>query len=177
MKVQLTQIFILLFSWSLLQGQHTTNPLQHISSENIGPTVFGGRVVDIEVNPDNPVEFYVAYASGGLWHTTNNGQSLIPIFDKQPVISIGDFAVIWETPRTLIVGTGEVNSSRSSYYGKGIFRSTDNGDSWSFIGLEDIVQKRMGKNSIGFTTNSDQTKIDAKKIAYFSFSTTVLGYF
>lgn len=137
MKVQLTQIFILLFYWSLLQGQDTTNPLQHITSENIGPTVFGGRVVDIEVNPDNPVEFYVAYASGGLWHTTNNGQSLTPIFDNQPVISIGDFAVIWDAPRTLIVGTGEVNSSRSSYYGKGIFRSTDNGDSWSFIGLED----------------------------------------
>ena len=47
---------------------------------SIGPSVMSGRVVDIEVNPDDPTEFYVAYATGGLWHSTNNGQSFTSIF-------------------------------------------------------------------------------------------------
>ena len=45
---------------------------------NVGPSVMSGRVVDVDANPDDPTEFYVAYASGGLWYTTNNGQSLPP---------------------------------------------------------------------------------------------------
>ncbi len=49
--------------------------INHIPFRNIGPTVMSGRVDDIEVNPTDPTEFYVAYATGGLWHTTNNGQS------------------------------------------------------------------------------------------------------
>ena len=52
-----------------------------------------GRVVDLDVNPKDPTEFYVAYATGGLWHTTNNGQSFIPLFDHQDIIGIGDIAV------------------------------------------------------------------------------------
>ncbi|MBX9733664.1 MAG: hypothetical protein K2X37_06360, partial [Chitinophagaceae bacterium] len=46
---------------------------------NVGPAVMSGRVVDIEVNPAEPTEFYVAYATGGLWHTVNNGQSFVPV--------------------------------------------------------------------------------------------------
>jgi hypothetical protein len=85
-----------------------------IKFRNIGPTVMSGRVDDIEANPEDPTEFYVAYATGGLWHTTNNGLSFTPIFDSADVIGIGDIAVNWKT-RTIWVGTGEVNSSRSSY--------------------------------------------------------------
>ena len=64
-----------------------------IKFENIGPTVFSGRVVDIDVHPEDPTIFYVAYASGGLWKTTNNGQSFEPIFDNEAVMTIGDIAV------------------------------------------------------------------------------------
>ena len=77
-----------------------------------------GRVVDVDANPEDPTEFYVAYASGGLWHTNNNGQSFTPVFDSEDVITIGDIAVNWST-HTIWVGTGEVNSSRSSYSGIG----------------------------------------------------------
>ena len=52
------------------------SPLKDISFRNIGPTIMSGRVDDLEVNPADPTEFYVAYATGGLWHTTNNGQSI-----------------------------------------------------------------------------------------------------
>ena len=81
---------------------------------NVGPTIMSGRVVDIDANPEDPTEFYVAYATGGLWHTTNNGQSFIPIMDSIDVLFIGDIAVNWQN-RTIWVGTGEVNSSRSSW--------------------------------------------------------------
>ena len=60
---------------------------------NIGPSVMSGRVTDLAVNPDAPHEFYVAYASGGLWYTQNNGTSFIPIMDNSPTQNIGDIAV------------------------------------------------------------------------------------
>jgi photosystem II stability/assembly factor-like uncharacterized protein len=108
--------------------------VNNVKFRNIGPTVMSGRVDDIEANPDDPTEFYVAYASGGLWHTTNNGQSFTPIFDSAEVISIGDIAVNWKT-RTIWVGTGEVNSSRSSYSGIGVYKSKDEGKTWEYLGL------------------------------------------
>lgn len=108
--------------------------LNEIKFRNIGPTVMSGRVSDLDVNPDDPTEFYVSYASGGLWHTTNNGQSFKPVFDSADVLTIGDIAVNWNT-RTIWVGTGEVNSSRSSYSGLGIYKSANNGKSWEYMGL------------------------------------------
>src|SRR5215212_3121443 len=116
------------------QALESRSVLNTIAFRNIGPSVMSGRVVDVEANPADPTEFYVAYASGGLWHTTNNGQSFTPIFDSADVITIGDIAVNWKT-RTIWVGTGEVNSSRSSYAGIGIFKSKDNGKSWQYLGL------------------------------------------
>lgn len=112
----------------------TTGQFQQIPFRSVGPTVMSGRVVDIDVNPLKPSEFYVAYASGGLWHTTNNGTSFSPIFDHEAVMTIGDIAVNWES-RTLYVGTGENNSSRSSYSGIGMYKSTNNGQTWEHLGL------------------------------------------
>ncbi len=108
--------------------------LKEISFRNIGPSVMSGRVVDMDVNPADPTEFYVAYATGGLWYTRNNGQSLVPIFDKENVIGIGDIAVNWAA-HIIWVGTGEANSSRSSYSGLGVYKSTDNGKNWQYLGL------------------------------------------
>jgi photosystem II stability/assembly factor-like uncharacterized protein len=111
-----------------------SSPLKDIKFRNIGPSNMSGRVVDIEVNPANPTEFYVAYASGGLWYSNNNGQSLVPIFEKEGAYSIGDIAVNWSS-RIIWVGTGESNSSRSSYSGNGMYKSTDNGKNWEYLGL------------------------------------------
>src|SRR4029079_16546618 len=117
----------------MLQKQSLVNGIKF---RNIGPSIMSGRVVDIEANPEDPTEFYVAYASGGLWYTTNNGQSFVPVFDSADVITIGDVAVNWNSkPRTIWVGTGEVNSSRSSYSGIGVYKSTDNGKHWEYLGL------------------------------------------
>jgi photosystem II stability/assembly factor-like uncharacterized protein len=123
-----------------LQSLHQRKALErsstvnHVKFRNIGPTVMSGRVADIEANPADPTEFYVAYATGGLWHTTNNGLSFTSLFDSADVIGIGDIAVNWKT-KTIWVGTGEVNSSRSTYAGIGVYKSNDNGKSWQYLGL------------------------------------------
>ncbi|MBT8219028.1 MAG: glycosyl hydrolase, partial [Bacteroidia bacterium] len=105
-----------------------------IEFESIGPTVFSGRVVDIDVHPEDPSIFYVAYASGGLWKTENNGMSFKPIFDNEVVMTLGDIAVNWEN-NIIWVGTGENNSSRSSYAGVGMYKSMDEGKTWEYKGL------------------------------------------
>src|SRR5215470_15484906 len=110
--------------------------LNSFAFRNIGPAVMSGRVVDLDANPDDPTEFYVAYATGGLWHTTNNGQSFTPIFDSTDVLFIGDIAVNWSaSPRIIWVGTGEANSSRSSYAGIGVYKTSDEGKHWEYLGL------------------------------------------
>ena len=108
--------------------------VKNIPFESIGPSVFSGRVSDVDVWEKDPTHFYVAYASGGLWKTENNGQSFTPLFDNEIVMTIGDIAVDWDK-NILWVGTGEVNSSRSSYSGVGMFKSTDGGKSWEHKGL------------------------------------------
>ena len=110
--------------------------VKNVPFTNIGPTIMSGRVVDFDVNPDNPNEFYVAYASGGLWYTNNNGTSFDPIADNAPTQNMGDIAVDWNAG-TIWIGTGESNSSRSSYAGIGILKSTDKGETWLNVGLPD----------------------------------------
>ncbi|MEZ4875395.1 MAG: glycosyl hydrolase [Flavobacteriaceae bacterium] len=115
----------------------TQNSLvKNLPFRNIGPSVMSGRVVDIAVNPVNPTEFYVGYASGGVWHTVNNGTSFEPVLDTSPTQNVGALAVDWKN-RTLWVGTGEVNASRSSYAGIGLLKSNDNGKTWQNTGLTD----------------------------------------
>lgn len=106
----------------------------NVPFRSVGPTIFSGRIVDLAVNPDDPSIFYVAYASGGLWKTTNNGNSFSPIFDHEMVMTIGDIAVDWDN-QVIWVGTGENNSSRSSYSGVGMYKSTDDGQTWQYLGL------------------------------------------
>ena len=118
------------------QSMTENSLVKNIVFKNIGPTVMSGRVTDLAVNPDNPTEFYVAYASGGLWHTVNNGTSFEPVMDTSQTQNIGDVAVDWKT-RTIWVGTGENNSSRSSYAGIGILKSSDGGKTWQNAGLKD----------------------------------------
>ena len=103
--------------------------VKNIEFKNIGPTIMSGRVVALEVNPQDPTKFYVAYASGGVWYTDNNGTSFQSISDEWPTQNIGEIAMDWGNG-ILWVGTGENNSSRSSYSGIGIITTNADGSKW-----------------------------------------------
>jgi photosystem II stability/assembly factor-like uncharacterized protein len=108
-----------------------------ITYRDIGPSRQGVRFVDFAVPLQQPYTFYAAVSSGGLWKTVNNGQSFEPIFENEKVISIGDIAVAPSNPSVVWVGTGEANCSRSTYYGDGMYKSTDAGKTWRNMGLRE----------------------------------------
>ena len=129
--------------------------VKNIEFRNIGPTIMSGRVVALEVNPQDPTQFYVAYASGGVWYTDNNGTSFKSISDDWPTQNIGEIAMDWNN-NILWVGTGENNSSRSSYSGIGILKTNADGSNWKNIGLHD--SHHIGKILIN-PENSDHVVI------------------
>lgn len=129
---QITLLFLLILQSAMAQNSMFTQ----VKAANIGPTIMSGRVVDVAVNPKNPTEFYVAYASGGLWYTNNNGTSFSPVMDSAETVNCGSVTVDW-TSGTIWVGTGEVNASRSSYAGVGVLKSSDKGKTWQNLGLND----------------------------------------
>lgn len=115
--------------------------LASVEYRNIGPFRAGGWVSDIAV-PEKPqtahlYTMYVATRSGGLFKTTNNGTTFEPIFDDQSVSSIGDVALAPSNPEIVWVGTGGADNARSTYYGDGVYKSTDGGKTWTHMGLED----------------------------------------
>ncbi|MFH2002306.1 MAG: glycosyl hydrolase [Planctomycetota bacterium] len=130
-------------SWEKHRSMAEQSIFRGLAWRSVGPVDQGGRLVDIEAMPGEPYSFYVAYASGGIWKTVNNGVTFEPLFDDQPCIIIGDVAIDPSNKNTLWVGTGENNSSRSSYGGMGIFRSEDGGISWVHAGLGD--SDRIGR--------------------------------
>ncbi len=108
---------------------------KNLKFTNVGPYNIGGRIVDVEACSEKPYTLFAAYASGGLWKTTNGGTTWKSLFDEEASIIMGDIAVHWPHAQTIWVGTGENNSSRSSYSGTGVYKSTDGGETWQHMGL------------------------------------------
>jgi photosystem II stability/assembly factor-like uncharacterized protein len=125
----------LLNSYQLRKKMAEQSILKEYPVRNIGPTVQGGRIIDMDVNIKSPKEFYVAYASGGVFKTVNNGITFEPVFDHLDAIGVGDIALSQTDSNILYVGTGEKNSSRSSYAGSGVYKTTDGGRTWKNLGL------------------------------------------
>jgi len=113
------------------------SPLLGLRFRSVGPEVQGGRIVDIEGIPRHPDALLVAFASGGLWRTDNRGGSWTPLFDRESSITIGDVAVADPEGHVIYVGSGENNSSRTSYAGTGVFKTADGGKTWVNVGLHD----------------------------------------
>jgi len=105
----------------------------------IGP-FRGGRVNAVSGVPGQPNTFYYGSVCGGLWKSTNAGRTWAPLFDGQPVASIGAIGVAPSNPNVLYVGTGEADMRDSISFGNGMYKSTDAGHTWKHIGLENTRQ-------------------------------------
>jgi photosystem II stability/assembly factor-like uncharacterized protein len=103
----------------------------------IGPrpvTFYGidsGRVTSLAIDPANPRIIYMGGAEGGVWKSTNAGESWTPLGDSQVSLAIGSIAIDPNNSNTIYVGTGEENFSGDSYYGAGILKSTNGGATWT----------------------------------------------
>ena len=109
---------------------------KNFKARAIGPAVMGGRVSDIAIDPRNPAVFFVGQSTGGLFKTNDNGVTFDPMFDKQPVQSIGAVAVAPSDSDVVWVGTGEPTDRNSAEWGNGMYRSADGGSTWQHVGLD-----------------------------------------
>jgi photosystem II stability/assembly factor-like uncharacterized protein len=104
---------------------------------NIGPANMGGRVDDFAVVESNPSTFFVGMASAGILKTTNGGTTFETVFTNEDVHSIGDLALAPSDPSVLYVGTGEPNNRQSTSWGGGVYKSTDAGKTFQYMGLKE----------------------------------------
>jgi len=143
----LKSIFILFIVLSALTTSYAQEDIKTTSESDepslsgmkfrsIGPAIASGRIADIAVNPDNPFEYYVAVASGGVWKTTNAGTTYTPIFDSQGSYSTGCVTIDPNNHNVIWVGSGENNNQRSVAYGDGVYKSEDRGKTWKNVGLK-----------------------------------------
>src|SRR5690242_20605592 len=105
----------------------------------IGP-FRGGRVLAVTGIPGDNRHFYFGAVDGGVWATQDAGRTWQPIFDSEPVGSIGAIAIAPSRPATLYVGTGEADMRSDIAQGNGMYKSTDGGAHWTHIGLANSRQ-------------------------------------
>lgn len=104
-----------------------------------GPYNIGGRITAIVVNPFNPSIMIVGAAAGGIFKTTNGGANWTAKTDQWPSLSVGSLAMHPVNPAIIYCGTGEGNSAIDVYPGFGMLKSTDMGETWNIIGMEDVL--------------------------------------
>src|SRR6266508_3626401 len=100
----------------------------------------GGRVLAVSGVRGEPHTFYFGAVAGGVWKTIDAGRTWTPIFDNQPIASIGALAVSTSNPNIIYVGTGEADMRSDISFGAGVYKSTDAGQTWANLGLGDTRQ-------------------------------------
>src|SRR3989449_1964132 len=103
----------------------------------------GGRVLAVAGIPGNPATFYFGGVDGGVWRTTNAGVTWEPLFDRQPIASVGALAIAPSDAKVIYVGSGEASIRSDITFGAGVYKSTDGGEHWQLMGLEDT--RHIGK--------------------------------
>ncbi|MDP4229441.1 MAG: T9SS type A sorting domain-containing protein [Bacteroidota bacterium] len=157
------------YSHSAIQSEMQWQP--------IGPFAIGGRVTAIATHPTDPNTFYVGAASGGLWKTSDHGNSWQALTDTFASLPIGCITLDPHDANTIYIGMGECNSSGDSYPGNGLWRSNDGGLTWSYLGLSKtqyiakIIVDPVDKNTIyacvpGPTATGDSNRGIWKSVDY-----------
>src|SRR6185312_4980461 len=136
----LSSVLILTASFYAV-GQSAIPPslYQALEWRCIGPHR-GGRVLAVSGIRGRPEIFYFGAVGGGVWKTTDAGHTWKPIFDAQPISSIGALAIAESNPNIIYVCTGEADMRSDISYGAGMYKSTDAGENWTYIGLKEIRQ-------------------------------------
>ncbi len=122
-------VFLILASPAAAEG-----PFDALRWRHIGPV--GNRVTSVFGVPGEPHVWYFGAASGGVFRSDDGGVRWTPVFDEQPVLSIGALAVSAADPNIVWAGTGEAHIRSNISLGNGVYRSTDRGDTWAHVGLE-----------------------------------------
>jgi photosystem II stability/assembly factor-like uncharacterized protein len=97
-----------------------------------------GRVNTLSAHPKNPNIILCGYATGGIFKTTNGGDSWYPVFDQMPMLSISDITYDVQNPQVVYAATGDPQVTINPVNGRGIFKSTDGGETWNYLGLNDV---------------------------------------
>src|SRR5256884_2803820 len=125
-----------------------------LGARNIGSATMSGRIAAVDaVQEGQRRTIYVGSASGGVWKSLNGGATYKPVFDKQPVQSIGAVTIDPKNSKVIWVGTGEAWTRNSTSIGDGVYKSTDGGENWTNMGLKN--SERIAK--ILVDPNSDDT--------------------
>src|ERR1051325_6310780 len=119
---------------------HAADSLNNLKFRNLRPSVGGGRVAAGAGVPGDRNVYYVGAAAGGVWKTTDGGDSWEAVFKDQPTAAIGAVGLAPSNPNVVGVGTGEGNPRNDVVDGRGVFMSPDAGRSWQFMGLGDVGQ-------------------------------------
>src|SRR5262249_36663105 len=118
-----------------------------LGARNIGSAPMNGPGAAVDALQEGKrLTVYIGAASGGVWKSVNSGTTYKPVFDKQPVQSIGALAIDRKNPKTVWVGTGESWTRNSTSVGDGVYKSTDGGDNWTHMGLRE--SERISKIEI-----------------------------
>jgi photosystem II stability/assembly factor-like uncharacterized protein len=136
----LSAFLLFIFLTAAISQPSEQQLFQSFSWRNIGPANQGGRIVDIEAVERDFTKVFLATGSGGVWKSENAGNSWKPIFESYETASIGDIAINQTNPDIIWVGTGEANNRNSVSWGHGVYKSTDGGESFQNIGLEETHQ-------------------------------------
>src|SRR5438552_7959490 len=115
-----------------------SSPYAAMKWREIGPAASGGRVAAVTGSASDPNLYYFGAAGGGVWKSTNGGQTWSPVFDDQDVQSIGAVTIESSDNKTIWVGSGEANPRNDVMLGTGVFKSIDAGGSWKKMGLRDL---------------------------------------
>jgi photosystem II stability/assembly factor-like uncharacterized protein len=108
-----------------------------LGARNIGSATMSGRIAAIDaVREGQRLTVYIGAASGGVWKSLNGGSTFKPVFDKQPVQSIGAVTIDPKNPKVIWVGTGEAWTRNSTSIGDGVYKSVDGGENWTNMGLK-----------------------------------------